>query len=79
MEIPDNIKEIIGKLYDNKLLGPDELAKIELWLVQNHSLPENETWLKANWEGSINVPADLSFDEIRRRIRENDEKLKKPK
>ena len=75
MEIKDNIEEIIGKLYSNKLLGPDELSKIEWWLEQNYFSRETEAWLKTNWEGSKNVSTGVSFNDIRRRIRENNEKL----
>ena len=79
MEIPDNIEKIIGKLYSNKLLGPNELSKIEWWLEQNYFNPETEAWLKTNWEGTANISTGVSFNDIRRRIRENNEKLKQQK
>ncbi|MGV8095057.1 MAG: FecR family protein [Mangrovibacterium sp.] len=80
MEVPDrNIKEIINRLYSNKLLGVDELMKIERWLINNQYHEESEAWLKANWESSVNASTSLSFDEIRQRIRQNHEKLRKQK
>lgn len=77
MEITENIKEITDKLCSNKLLGPDELKKIERWLENSYSQQEAETWLRANWESSANVITDLSFDEIRRRIKQNNERRRK--
>jgi ferric-dicitrate binding protein FerR (iron transport regulator) len=79
MEVPANINEIINKLYGNKLLGSDELAKIEQWLTQNPSHQESEAWLKVNWDGSDNISTNLSFSEIRQRINENNERLRKQK
>jgi transmembrane sensor len=79
MEIPDSIKEIISRLYSNKLLGLDELMKIERWLINNQYYEEAEAWLKANWESSVNASTSLSFDEIRGRIRQNYEKRRKQK
>lgn len=79
MEIPENIEDLINKLYSNKLLGPEELHKIELWMRQIQSNQEAEAGLKLNWEKAIDAKTELSFDEIRRRIKQNGEKLRKMK
>jgi len=79
MEMPENIKEIIGKFYSNKLLGPDELKKMELWLMNSHSNKETEAWLKTNWEESANVTTRLSFNQLRQQIKQNNERHRKQK
>lgn len=79
MEIPENIEDIINKLYSNKLLGLDELHKIELWIHQIQTNREAESALKMNWGNANNVETELSFDELRRRIKQSSEKLKRMK
>lgn len=79
MKIPENVKVILGKLYSNKILGPDELQKLESWLRVAQSDQQAEAWLKANWKKAADMEINLTFDEIRQRIKQNGEHLRKRK
>jgi len=69
MVIPEHIREKLDRLYSNRYLGAEEIGSLENWLTQTKSDPQTEAWLSGNWELSGNVEVDISFDEIRSRIK----------
>ncbi len=70
MDIPEQIREKLDRLYSNRYLGADEIRSLESWLVKMGSEAQTEAWLTCNWELSQPIDADISFDEIRNRIKE---------
>lgn len=70
MVIPEHIREKLDRLYSNRYLGAEEIGSLENWLAQTKSDPQTEEWLSGNWELAGNVEVDISFDEIRSRIKQ---------
>ena len=70
MDIPEHIKEKLNRLYSNYFLGADEISLLEKWVKQADADPQMHRWLSSNWEQSGNVEFDMSFEGIRRRIRQ---------
>jgi len=71
VDIQDHIKEKLNRLYSDRFLGPEEISVLEKWLRQMESDPQVEQWLSANWEQAGNVELDISFEEIRQRIKKH--------
>ncbi|MGQ8335122.1 FecR family protein [Sunxiuqinia sp. A32] len=79
MEIPLNIKQIISKLYSNKLVGLEELEMLDYWLAKIQ-LDENvEAWLADNWKQASDLENDISFADIKARIKKENDRFKRQK
>ncbi|MEN6456778.1 MAG: FecR domain-containing protein [Prolixibacteraceae bacterium] len=70
MGIPEHIKEKLDRLYSNYFLGTDEISLLEKWVKQVDADPQMHRWLSSNWEQSGNIEFEMSFEEIRNRIRQ---------
>ena len=70
MIIPEHISEKLDRLYSKSYLGQEEIASLEKWLDWAQTDPEMENWLRNNWEHSAHLDVDISFEEIRNRIKQ---------
>lgn len=76
MVIPEHIKEKLDRLYSNRYLGVEDISSLDNWLDQIKSDNRTEEWLFDNWELASNVEIDISFEEIRTRIKQHGQQLK---
>ena len=76
MDIPEQIKEKLNRLYSNEYLGEEEIQRLENWLVLANSDPKVEQWLLTNWEQSNNGEVNISLEDIYRRIEQYSSKTK---
>ncbi|MFA5326478.1 MAG: FecR domain-containing protein [Prolixibacteraceae bacterium] len=76
MIIPEHIREKLDRLYSNRYLGAEEIGHLESWLAQAKNDQQTEAWLSDNWEMSGNLEVDISFEEIRNRIKKYGQKSK---
>lgn len=79
MGMPDHIKEKLERLYRSHFLGAEEIQILEKWLDQIQSDSQVEQWLSFNWKQASDVDINISFDEIRRRIKKYGTQEKKRK
>lgn len=74
MDQNSDTKSLIGRLYKKEILTATEICELEEWLSQLKNDETFEAWLLANWQVSENLPVEISFDEIRRLIRQKTQK-----
>lgn len=70
MDIPEHIKEKLSRLYSDHFLKAGEISMLEKWMKQIETDPQVHLWLSSNWERAGNVEVNMSFEEIRHRIRQ---------
>ena len=76
MVIPEHIREKLDRLYSKRYLGSKEIISLEKWLDWVQTDSEMENWLKTNWEHSGYPDVDISFGEIRNRIKQKNRQSK---
>ncbi|QGY46155.1 DUF4974 domain-containing protein [Maribellus comscasis] len=76
MNVPQNIIEIINRLYSNSYLGGDEIRNLEKWLEKTRDDQITEQWLFSNWQQAENVNFDISVEGIFERIKQYEKQSK---
>ncbi len=76
MNAPNDIIEIINRLYSNRYLGSGEILSLEKWLEETKNDKGTEQWLMANWQQAENVNFDISIEGILGRIKQYEKQSK---